>query len=159
MNFRVGTGLDIHELISGSMIKLAGVSIPSKKMIKAHSDGDIIYHALADAILGALAEGDIGQIFPPSEEAWRNADSSIFLKKSIELMKKKKFRISNADITIICEEPKIGPYSTKMRNNISKICELSPDQISVKATTSERLGFTGRGEGIMSIATVLLETK
>ena len=148
MNFRVGLGFDIHELIAGTMIKLAGVSIPSKKMIKAHSDGDIIYHSLADAILGALSKGDIGMHFPDSALKNKNLDSGKILSHAYSLMINNKYIINNIDITLILEEPKIKKYKDNMCQNISSLQHSNSEIINIKATTSESIGFVGRGEGI-----------
>ena len=148
MNFRIGTGLDIHELISGSMIKLAGVSIPSKKMIKAHSDGDIIYHSLADAILGALSKGDIGMHFPDTDLQNKNLDSSKILAQAYSMMISNNYIVNNIDITLILDEPKINKHKDDMCQNISSILNCSRDLINIKATTSEGIGMIGRGEGI-----------
>ena len=154
MNFRVGLGFDIHELIAGTMIKLAGVSIPSKKMIKAHSDGDIIYHSLADAILGALSKGDIGLHFPDSDLKNKNLDSGKILSHAYSLMTNNKYIINNIDITLILEEPKIKKYKDNMCQNISSLLHCNSDLINIKATTSESIGFVGRGEGIACHAIV-----
>ena len=154
MNFRVGLGFDIHELIAGTMIKLAGVSIPSKKMIKAHSDGDIIYHSLADAILGALSKGDIGMHFPDSDLKNKNLDSGKILSHAYSLMTNNKYIINNIDITLILEEPKIKKYKDNMCQNISSLLNCNSDLINIKATTSESIGFVGRGEGIACHAIV-----
>ena len=148
MNFRVGLGFDIHELIAGTTIKLAGVSIPSKKMIKAHSDGDIIYHSLADAILGALSKGDIGMHFPDSDLKNKNLDSGKILSHAYSLMTNNKYIINNIDITLVLEEPKIKKYKDNMCQNISSLLHCNSDLINIKATTSESIGFVGRGEGI-----------
>ena len=154
MNFRVGLGFDIHELIAGTMIKLAGVSIPSKKMIKAHSDGDIIYHSLADAILGALSKGDIGMHFPDSDLKNKNLDSGKILSHAYSLMTNNKYIINNIDITLVLEEPKIKKYKDNMCQNISSLLHCNSDLINIKATTSESIGFVGRGEGIACHAIV-----
>ena len=154
MNFRVGLGFDIHELIAGTMIKLAGVSIPSKKLIKAHSDGDIIYHSLADAILGALSKGDIGMHFPDSDLKNKNLDSGKILSHAYSLMTYNKYIINNIDITLVLEEPKIKKYKDNMCQNISSLLHCNSDLINIKATTSESIGFVGRGEGIACHAIV-----
>ena len=154
MNFRVGLGFDIHELIVGTTIKLAGVSIPSKKMIKAHSDGDIIYHSLADAILGALSKGDIGMHFPDSDLKNKNLDSAKILSHAHSLMINNKYIINNIDITLILEEPKINKYKDNMSQNISSLLHCNSNLINIKATTSENIGFVGRGEGIACHAIV-----
>ena len=154
--FRIGTGFDVHAFKPGNMIHLCGIEIPFDKSLAGHSDADVALHALTDAILGALALGDIGQHFPDSDEKWKGADSVIFLSWSLEQAKKKNFILSNIDLTIICEKPKINSYREQLLLNLAKICSIKRDKINVKATTTERLGFTGREEGIASICSVLL---
>tara|TARA_Y100000588_G_scaffold380311_1_gene463970 strand:+ start:398 stop:1567 length:1170 start_codon:yes stop_codon:yes gene_type:complete len=158
---RVGTGYDVHTFEKGDHVMLCGVKIPYKRGLKGHSDADIGIHALTDAILGAIAEGDIGSHFPPTEKKWQNASSSIFLMHAASLVKKLDGRIINVDITIICEEPKIAPYQNQMRQQISKILTLPVSSTSIKATTTEKLGFLGRGEGIaaQAVATVFIPEK
>ncbi len=156
MDVRVGHGFDVHAFEDGDEIILCGVSLPFDKKLKGHSDADVGLHALTDAIYGALGAGDIGTHFPPSDEQWRGASSDVFLKAACYLTEQKGARISNVDVTLICEEPKIGPHSHKMRESISKIIGLDVERVSVKATTTERLGFTGRGEGISALATATL---
>ena len=154
--FRIGTGFDVHAFEPGNKIYLCGVEIPFEKSLAGHSDADVALHALTDAILGALALGDIGLHFPDTDKKWKEADSVIFLNWSIEQAKQRNFKLSNIDLTIICEKPKINNYREQLMLNLSKICSLEHDKINVKATTTERLGFTGRGEGIASICSVLL---
>ena len=158
---RVGTGYDVHSFEKGDHVMLCGVKVPYERGLKGHSDADTGIHALTDAILGAIAKGDIGSHFPPTEKKWQDASSSIFLMHAASLVKKINGRINNVDITIICEGPKIGPYRNQMRNQISKILTLPVASISVKATTTEKLGFLGRGEGIaaQAIATVFIPDK
>jgi len=158
---RVGTGYDVHTFEKGDHVMLCGVKIPYKRGLKGHSDADIGIHALTDAILGAIAEGDIGSHFPPKEKKWQNASSSIFLMHAASLVKKLDGRIINVDMTIICEEPKIAPYRNQMRQQISKILALPVSSTSIKATTTEKLGFLGRGEGIaaQAVATVFIPEK
>ena len=153
---RVGTGYDVHAFKPGDKIYLCGVEIPFKKSLAGHSDADVALHALTDAILGALALGDIGLHFPDTDEKWKEADSIIFLNWSIKKAKQRNFKLSNIDLTIICEKPKINSFRKQLIANLSKICSLEHDKINVKATTTERLGFTGREEGIASICSVLL---
>lgn len=153
---RIGSGFDVHAFGDGDHVVLGGVKIPHAKGLDAHSDGDVVLHALCDAILGALALGDIGKHFPPGDERWRGADSRDLLRHCISLVQSKGYSLNNADLTIICEHPKITPYGEQMKNNIAEDCQVMCDQISVKATTTEKLGFTGRGEGIASQAVVLL---
>ena len=154
--FRIGTGFDVHAFEPGNKIYLCGVEIPFNKSLAGHSDADVALHALTDAILGALALGDIGLHFPDTEKKWENADSMIFLNWSIEKAKQRNLKLSNIDLTIICEKPKINNFREQLIVNLSRICSLELDKINVKATTTERLGFTGREEGIASICSVLL---
>jgi len=156
MDVRVGHGFDVHAFEDGDEIILCGVPLPFDKKLKGHSDADVGLHALTDAIYGALGAGDIGTHFPPSDEKWRGVSSHVFLKAAVQLAHDKGARISNVDVTLICEEPKIGPHSLKMRESVSKITGLDVERVSVKATTTERLGFTGRGEGISALATATL---
>ena len=153
---RIGQGFDVHAFGPGDHVMLGGVRVPHTQGVVAHSDGDVVIHALCDAILGALALGDIGTHFPPSDERWRGADSRVFLRHCAGLMRKSGFVLGNADITVVCESPKVAPHAPAMRANLAAdlACDLA--QISVKATTSERLGFTGRGEGIAAMAVALL---
>jgi 2-C-methyl-D-erythritol 4-phosphate cytidylyltransferase/2-C-methyl-D-erythritol 2,4-cyclodiphosphate synthase len=150
---RIGNGFDVHAFIDeAGPIWVSGIKFESNRKIAAHSDGDVAIHALCDAIFGAIADGDIGAHFPPSESKWKDADSSQFLRYAVDRVKARGGRIVNLDLTIICETPKIGPHRDLMRQHIADICEISIDRISVKATTSEQLGFTGRGEGIAAQA-------
>ena len=154
--FRVGTGFDVHAFEPGNKIYLCGVEIPFNRSLAGHSDADVALHALTDAILGALALGDIGLHFPDTDEKWKKADSNIFLNWSLKKAKQRNLKLSNIDLTIICEKPKINSFRERLIANLSKICLLENDKINVKATTTERLGFTGREEGIASICSVLL---
>ena len=153
---RVGNGFDVHKLAVGKKIKLCGINIKNNKKLIGHSDADVGFHSLTDAILGALGEGDIGIWFPPSQSKWKNANSEIFLKKSLQLLKKKSFLISNIDLTFICEKPKISEFRNSMIKTISKICKIDSNKVNIKATTSEKLGYTGREEGIAVFTTVLI---
>ena len=153
MNVRLGNGFDIHAFAEGNELTLCGVKIPFSKKLSGHCDADVGLHAITDAIYGALAAGDIGTHFPPNDPKWENASSDIFLKHAVQLTKSLGYQVNNVDCTIICEQPKIGPLSDKMKISISKIMGLDKSCISVKATTSEKLGFTGREEGIASLAT------
>ena len=153
---RVGLGFDTHQLIPGKSIKLGGIDIPSNKTIKAHSDGDIIYHACADAIYGALAIGDIGEHFPDTNKSNENIDSAIILRHSIEQTKNMNFYINNIDITIILESPKISNYKKDIISNLSKILETNVENISLKASTSEKLGFIGKNLGLTCYCIVSL---
>ena len=154
--YRVGTGFDVHAFKPGNKIHLCGVEIPFRKGLDGHSDADVALHALTDAILGALALGDIGVHFPDSDEKWKGANSVIFLSWSLEQAKQMSLKLSNIDLTIICEKPKINSYREELLSNLSKLCSLEYEKINVKATTTERLGFIGREEGIASICSVLL---
>jgi len=156
MDIRVGNGFDVHKLGVGNHVVLCGVKIPFDHSLIGHSDADVGMHAITDAIFGAISQGDIGQWFPPSDVQWKGASSDIFLKKAIEASASKGFSISNIDCTLICEQPKIGPHSTAMRQALADITGIEIERISIKATTSEKLGFTGRGEGIAAQATATL---
>ncbi len=154
--FRVGTGFDVHAFKAGNSVKLCGVEIPFHKSLAGHSDADVALHALTDAILGALALGDIGLHFPDSDMKWKEADSGIFLNWSMDQVKKRNLELSNIDLTIICEKPKISVYREQLEQNLSEICALGHERVNVKATTTEHLGFIGREEGIASICSILL---
>lgn len=156
MDVRTGNGFDVHAFTEGDAVTLNGIKIPFERSLAGHSDADVGMHAITDAIFGALAEGDIGQWFPPSDQQWKGAASEIFLAKAVERVRERGFSISNLDCTLICERPKIGPHCSAMRQELARICEIEMSRISVKATTSERLGFTGREEGIAAMATVTL---
>jgi 2-C-methyl-D-erythritol 4-phosphate cytidylyltransferase/2-C-methyl-D-erythritol 2,4-cyclodiphosphate synthase len=156
MKFKVGSGFDVHQFEAGDGVILCGVKIPHNKKLKGHSDADCAMHALTDAILGAIGAGDIGEHFPPSDNQWKNANSEIFLLHAQKLALKQGYHINNIDITIISEEPKITPHKSAMRSNLAKILNLSEEQINVKATTTEGLGFTGRREGLAAQAIVSL---
>lgn len=154
---RIGQGFDVHAFGDGDHVTLGGVRVPHHRGVVAHSDGDVVIHALCDAIFGALALGDIGQHFPPSDERWRDADSRRFLRHAAMLMAQHGYTLGNADVTVICEAPKVGPHAQAMRENLAADLGSEIGRISVKATTTERLGFCGRGEGIAAQACVLLE--
>lgn len=156
MDIRLGNGYDVHRFGDGDHVVLCGVKVPHDRGLQGHSDADVGMHAVTDAIYGALAQGDIGQHFPPSDPQWKGAASKIFLRHAVELAASMGYRISNVDCTLVCEYPKIGPHSAAMRTEMARIMGLSENQVSVKATTSERLGFTGRSEGIASLATACL---
>lgn len=153
---RIGQGLDVHAFEAGDFVTLAGVKIPHTHGLKAHSDGDVVLHALTDALLGALALGDIGQHFPDTDAAYKGADSRVLLRKAYELILERGYQLVNADITVACERPKLAKHNEAMRLNIAQDLQAETDQISVKATTTEKLGFTGREEGILASAIVLL---
>lgn len=156
MDIRTGNGFDVHRFGPGTQVWLCGVSLPHDHGLVGHSDADVGMHALSDAIYGALAEGDIGQHFPPSDPQWKGAESHIFLRHAIDLARTKGFQLTHCDVTLICEYPKIGPHAPAMRAALAEILEIDVARVSVKATTSERLGFTGRGEGIAALATATL---
>lgn len=153
MEYRSGHGFDVHEFEAGDAVIICGVSIPHERKLKGHSDADVGMHALTDAILGAIGEGDIGDHFPPSEAKWKGAPSRVFLEKARDLVAGKDGAITHCDVTLICEAPKIGPHRAAMRAALSEILQIAVDRISVKATTTEQLGFTGRREGIAALAT------
>lgn len=156
MDIRLGNGFDVHAFGPGDHVILCGVEIPHDQGLVGHSDADVALHTITDAIYGALAQGDIGQHFPPSDPQWKGAASDIFLAHAVSLAAEMGFGMSNVDCTLICEAPKIGPHAAAMRESLARIMGLEVDRISVKATTSERLGFTGRGEGIACLATAAL---
>lgn len=152
MDVRVGQGFDVHAFEEGDHVILCGVSIPHEKKLKGHSDADVGLHALTDALYGAIGEGDIGTHFPPSEEMWRGAASDQFLIAAAQAVRAKGGVITHVDVTLICERPKIGPHAADMKDLLGALLSISVDRVSVKATTSEKLGFTGRGEGIAAMA-------
>ncbi len=155
-SIRIGQGFDVHAFGDGDHLMLGGVRVPHDRGVLAHSDGDVVLHALCDAMLGALALGDIGRHFPPSDPRWKGADSRHFLRHCNVLIGERGWRVGNADITVIGERPKVGPHADAMRTAIADDLGIALDAISVKATTTEKLGFTGRGEGIAAQAVVLL---
>ncbi len=156
MDVRLGNGYDVHAFTAGDHVTLCGVRVPHDRALLGHSDADVAMHALTDAIYGALAEGDIGRHFPPSDPQWKGAASEIFLAHAAERLRARGYRLANADVTIVCERPKIGPHAAAMQEALARILGTDPGRISVKATTSERLGFTGREEGIAALATAAL---
>ncbi|SNR71031.1 bifunctional 2-C-methyl-D-erythritol 4-phosphate cytidylyltransferase/2-C-methyl-D-erythritol 2,4-cyclodiphosphate synthase [Puniceibacterium sediminis] len=156
MDIRLGNGFDVHRFCDGDHVMLCGVRVAHDHGLDGHSDADVGMHSVTDALYGALAEGDIGRHFPPSDPQWKGAESHIFLRHAVGLAREKGYEISNIDVTLICEFPKIGPHAGIMMEKMAQIMELRMDQVSVKATTSERLGFTGRGEGIAALATAAL---
>lgn len=156
-DIRTGTGYDVHAFEEGDAVILCGVSVPHNRKLKGHSDADVGMHALTDAIYGALADGDIGKHFPPSDPQWKGAASHIFLHHAAERVRKRGGIINHCDITLICEEPKIGPHVDSMRKVLAEIMEMDRERISVKATTSERLGFIGRREGIAALASATIK--
>jgi 2-C-methyl-D-erythritol 2,4-cyclodiphosphate synthase len=157
MKIKIGQGIDFHRLEKGLNLWLGGVNIPSEKGCVAHSDGDVLLHATCDALLGAAGLNDIGHHFPDSEAEYKDIDSKILLKKTIFLVREKGFKIVNIDCTICLEKPKISPHIFEMKEIISQIADISSEDVSIKATTTEKLGFTGREEGIVALAVVLLQ--
>jgi 2-C-methyl-D-erythritol 2,4-cyclodiphosphate synthase len=155
---RVGNGFDVHALVEGRPLVLGGVVIPYARGLDGHSDADVLLHAVCDAILGALALGDIGRHFPDSEARWKDADSRLLLRHVVGLATARGYRVGNLDVTVIAQAPKLAPYVAAMRANLAADLGCDEGDVSVKATTTERLGFAGRGEGIAAMATVLLRT-
>lgn len=155
--FRIGQGFDVHKLAEGEDLWLGGILIPHTKGTVAHSDGDVVIHAVCDALLGALSLGDIGTHFPDTSETYKNIDSKILLKETYKLVTEKGYGIINIDSTISAQQPKLKPYIGKMKDTMSKVLEIETEQISVKATTTEHMGFEGREEGISARAVVLLQ--
>lgn len=154
--FRIGHGYDVHRLVEGRKCIICGVEIPHNKGLLGHSDADVALHAIADAIVGALALGDIGKHFPDSDPAYKDADSKKLLSHIVSLMREHGYRVGNADVTIIAQEPKMAPHIGAMKSITAGVLGCGEDQLNVKATTEERLGFTGAGEGISAHAVVLL---
>lgn len=158
MQFRIGQGLDVHAFGEGDHVVLAGVRINHDRGLVAHSDGDVAIHALCDAMLGAVALGDIGQHFPPDQEQWRGADSTRLLARVSEMLANLGWRLVNLDLTITCEAPRVAPHVASMRERLAAVLKVPAGAVSVKATTSEKLGFCGRGEGIAALAVVLIQS-
>ena len=153
---RIGQGMDVHAFEEGDFVTLAGIKIPHTHGLKAHSDGDVVLHALCDALLGALALGDIGQHFPDSDAKFKGADSRVLLKYVYQLILDRGYLLNNADIMVACERPKLAKHNLDRRQSIADVLKVHVTQISIKATTTEQLGFTGRQEGILATATVLI---
>jgi len=156
---RIGNGYDVHRLVEGRKLILGGVDVPYVKGLLGHSDADVLLHALSDAILGAIGEGDIGRHFPDTDPAYKGADSIKLLRHVMDLADAKGFRIGNVDATIVAQRPKLAPFIKQMRLNIAKALSTDEERVNVKATTTEELGFAGRGEGIAAYAVALLEQK
>lgn len=156
---RIGSGFDVHAFTEGNAVTLGGIRIAHTHGLLAHSDGDVLIHALCDALLGALALGDIGVHFPPSDAAYKNADSTELLAQCMHMVRDKGYELANADMTLICEQPKINPHVFAMRERLASVMQVGIEQLSIKATTTEQLGFTGRGEGIAAQAVVLLNKR
>ncbi len=154
---RIGHGYDVHRLAEGRDLILGGVKIPYEKGLTGHSDADVLIHAICDSLLGAASLGDIGKLFPDTDEKYKGADSRLLLKEVCRVVSEKGYRIENIDSTILCQKPKLRPYIDKMRENIAFDCSINIDSVSVKATTEEGLGFTGKGEGIAAHSVCLLE--
>ncbi len=157
MKIRVGSGIDFHRLVEGRELWLGGVLVPHTKGALGHSDADVLLHAICDAMLGALALGDIGKHFPDTDPAYKGIDSKILLKRTNELIQSKGWRVGNIDSTLCLEKPKIKPYVTQMQETIASIVGVTTNEVSIKATTTEQMGFAGREEGLVAYATVLLE--
>lgn len=153
---RVGSGYDVHAFCDGRSVTLGGIAIDHDRALRGHSDADVALHAVTDALFGALADGDIGSHFPPSDPAWKGAASAVFLQKAVTGVAERGGVIAHIDLTIVCEAPKIGPHREQIRERLARLCGVRPDRVSVKATTSEKLGFTGRREGIAAMATATI---
>jgi len=159
MSFRIGHGVDIHPLVSGRKLILGGVEIPWDKGLLGHSDADVVCHALSNALLGAIGEGDIGHHFPDSDPRYKDAPSIELLRVVVTLVKARGFRVGNADLTILAERPKLAPYREEMQKRLAAVLEVDPSAANIKATTGEKVGFVGREEGMVAEAVVLLESK
>ena len=157
MSYRIGSGVDFHQFVEGRELWLGGIKIPHSKGALGHSDADVLLHAICDALLGALALGDIGLHFPNTDDRYKNIDSKILLQKSYELVSSKGYEVVNIDATLCLEAPKIKPYEDAMRQVIASILNITVDDVSIKATTAEKMGFIGRQEGLMAYATVLIK--
>ena len=155
-DIRIGQGLDVHAFEEGNFVTLAGIKIPHTQGLKAHSDGDVVLHALSDALLGTLGLEDIGQHFPDTDERFKGADSKMLLKHVYDMITARGYVLANADMTVACERPKLAKHNLTMRQSVAEALGVNVDQISIKATTTEALGFTGRQEGILATATVLV---
>ena len=156
MSYRIGSGVDFHQLVTGRELWIGGIKIPHTKGALGHSDADVLLHAICDAMLGALCLGDIGVHFPDTDASFKNIDSKILLAKSFELVKNKGYKIVNIDTSLCLQEPKIKPYVLQMQQVIASILQIAVDDISIKATTTEKMGFVGREEGLVAYATILL---
>lgn len=159
MSYRIGSGVDFHQLTEGRELWIGGVLIPHHKGALGHSDADVLLHAVCDALLGSLALGDIGIHFPDTDQRLKNIDSKILLQKTMELIQKENYAVVNIDCTLCLQQPKIKPYTEKMREIIASITGIATSDVSIKATTTERMGFVGREEGLMAYATVLVQKK
>ncbi|KAB7666116.1 2-C-methyl-D-erythritol 2,4-cyclodiphosphate synthase [Bacillus sp. B1-b2] len=157
--FRIGQGFDVHQLVEGRPLIIGGIEIPYEKGLLGHSDADVLLHTIADACLGAVGEGDIGKHFPDTDAAFKDADSAKLLQHVWEIVKQKGYELVNVDCTIMAQQPKMAPHIKTMQERIAELLETSAGNVNVKATTTEKLGFTGRGEGIASLAVVLLQKR
>lgn len=157
MSYRIGSGVDFHQLQKGRELWIGGVNIPFKKGALGHSDADVLLHAICDALLGALALGDIGIHFPNTSDEFKNIQSTVLLQRTMDMIRQKGYSVVNIDSTICLQEPKLKPYTEEMRKIISKITGISENDVAIKATTTEEMGFIGKGKGIMAYATVLLQ--
>jgi len=153
---RIGSGIDVHAFGPGDFVMLGGVRVPHTRGVLAHSDGDVVLHALCDALLGAGGLGDIGLHFKDTDPQWKGADSKRFVRAVLEMLHARQLRVGNADVTVLCEAPKVGPVRDQMRRQIAELLEVTEDKVNIKATTTERLGFLGRSEGLAAQAVVLL---
>lgn len=156
MDIRIGQGIDVHQFAAGRKLIIGGVTIPSDFGLLGHSDADVLYHAVADALLGALALGDIGKHFPDTDASYKDVDSSLLVGKVMSLIRERGYTVSNADANLLLQKPKIAPYVDEMRNNIAALLGVETNRVSVKATTAEKMGFVGRVEGAVALASVLL---
>ncbi len=156
VGFRIGHGYDVHKLVEGRPLVLGGVTIPWEKGLLGHSDADVLIHAIMDALFGAAAMGDIGRAFPDNDPAYLGIDSTLLLARTLELLRQRGYQVGNVDATVIAQRPKLMPHIPAMTARIAQVLEIDPDQVNIKATTEEHLGFTGRGEGIAAHAVVLL---
>jgi 2-C-methyl-D-erythritol 4-phosphate cytidylyltransferase/2-C-methyl-D-erythritol 2,4-cyclodiphosphate synthase len=153
---RVGQGFDAHRYRAGRSLRLCGVEIPSEVGLEGHSDADVALHALTDALLGAVADGDLGEHFPPTDELWRDADSRDLLSRALELVRERGLEVANCDLTVVGDRPRVAPHRSAMRESIAGLLDVPVTAVSVKATTTDGLGFTGRGEGLAALAVVLV---
>ena len=156
-SFRIGNGYDVHRLAAGRKLILGGVEVPNDKGLEGHSDADALCHAICDALLGAVGAGDIGHYFPDTDSQWKDISSLVLLEKVGQVVKERGYKISNTDATIVAQQPKLAPYIDQMKQNIAKALAIGPAQVNVKATTTEKLGFAGREEGIAANAVALVE--
>ncbi|GAA6395984.1 2-C-methyl-D-erythritol 2,4-cyclodiphosphate synthase [Solibaculum mannosilyticum] len=154
---RIGHGYDVHRLVEGRPLIVGGVEIPYEKGLLGHSDADVLLHAIADALLGSVGLGDIGLHFPDTDARFKDADSSLLLEHVVQLLRERTYRVGNIDATIVAQRPKMRPYIQQMRDNVANICGVEADQVNIKATTEEGLGFTGRGEAVAAHAVCLVE--